>query len=301
MTQEVLVVANSDEQWVRQDPSHSTRAFFGDELRYHREAAGLSTKQLADMLFVSTSMVGHMETGRRRMQPEIAELADRVLETNGFFARRCNDARPAGIANHFAEAYEAEQRAVRIREFSALLVPGLLQTEGYARAVFRAVHQVMPDDELQESVRARIARARVLDDPKTPEYTVMFDESVLHRPVGGGAVMAAQLRHLAKVIRSHRVRVHVLPYAVGAHAALEGPLRLLTCPDEPPMSYVEGLASGRLLDEPVTVAQHEELYVGLMLEAWPCKASLERIESAAKELDDYPELAQEQLQRWKWG
>ncbi|MEO3848247.1 helix-turn-helix transcriptional regulator [Streptomyces sp. B8F3] len=300
MTQEVLAVANSDQRWVRQDPSQSTRAFFGDELRYYREAAGLSAKQLGDMLFISTSMVTHMESGRRRMQPEIAELADRVLETNGFFARRCNDARPAGIANHFTEAYDAEQRAVRIREFSALLVPGLLQTEAYARAVFRAGFPVAPSDELEDMVRARLARAQVLDDPKSPEYVVLFDESVLHRPVGGGAVMAAQLRHMADQIRSHRVRVHVLPYAVGGHAALEGRLRLFTCPDEPPMAYVEGLASGKLLDEPVEVAHHEDVYARLMLEAWPCKASLERIESAAKELDEYPELAQEQLQRWRW-
>lgn len=287
------MVANSDEQWVRQDPSHSTRAFFGDELRYHREAAGLSTKQLADMLFVSTSMVGHMETGRRRMQPEIAELADRVLETNGFFARRCNDARPAGIANHFAEAYDAEQRAVRIREFAGTLVPGLLQTEAYARAVFRAVFPTMPHDELEELVRARTARGGILDDPRAPEYTVVLDEAVLHRPVGGRQVMATQLRHLARLIRNHRVRVHVLPYIIGAHAALGGPLQLFTCADEPPMAYVEGLAVGKLLDEPVMVAHHEELYARLMAEAWPCQASLERIESAAKELDDYPELAQE--------
>ncbi|MEO3762494.1 helix-turn-helix transcriptional regulator [Streptomyces sp. B5E4] len=293
MTQEVLAVANSDQRWVRQDPSQSTRAFFGDELRYYREAAGLSAKQLGDMLFISTSMVTHMESGRRRMQPEIAELADRVLETNGFFARRCNDARPAGIANHFTEAYDAEQRAVRIREFSALLVPGLLQTEGYARAVFRASHPVRPEDEMDYLVRARLVRARILDNPRTPEYEVLFDESVLHRPVGGRPVMAAQLRHLASLIRNHRVRVHVLPYAIGGHAALTGPLRLLTCMDEPPMAYVEGLSSGRLLDEPVVVAHHEEVYARLLVEAWPCKASLERIESAAKELDDHPRLAQE--------
>jgi transcriptional regulator with XRE-family HTH domain len=240
VTQEVPVVANSDERWVRQDPSHSTRAFFGDELRYHREAAGLSTKQLADVLFVSASMVGHMEVGRRRMQPEVAELADRVLGTNGFFARRCNDARPAGIANHFAAAYDAEQRAEKIREFAGTLVPGLLQTEAYARAVFRAVFPTMPGDELEELVRARVARASILDNPRAPDYTVVLDEAVLHRPVGGRAVMAAQLRHLVALIRNHRVRVHVLPYVIGAHAALGGPLQLLTCADEPPMAYLQG-------------------------------------------------------------
>lgn len=67
------------------------------------------------------------------------------------------------------------------------------------------------------------------------------------------------------------------------------------------MSYVEGLSTGRLLDEPVPVAHHEDVYARLLVEAWPCRASLERIESAAKELDHYPELAQEQLQRRKWG
>jgi transcriptional regulator with XRE-family HTH domain len=117
------------------DPSSSPRALLGAELRHAREKKGLSQEQLGQVLFVSGSFVGQLEAGTRRMQPEIARMLDEILETDGFFLRNCRAAAKSKYEDHFAEAVELEAQATAIRQYTPLLIPGLLQTAAYARAV----------------------------------------------------------------------------------------------------------------------------------------------------------------------
>ncbi|MBM7436798.1 helix-turn-helix transcriptional regulator [Streptomyces sp. HB132] len=265
------------------DPSSSPRALLGAELRHRREAAGLSQDDLGAPLFVSGSFIGQLEAGTRRMQADQAQRLDEVLGGGGFFARNCVALKQSKYPDHFAEAAEAERLATTIREYAPLLIPGLLQTEAYARAVFRAYQPTAAEEVIDELVSVRLERARLLTDPTTPLLWVVLDEAVLRRQVGGPPVMAEALRHVAELARRHRLIIQVLPFSAGAHAALDGSLKLMSFPDAPPLAYVDGLGTGRLQDDPAGVARYELTYHLLSAGALSPEASLALIESAAED------------------
>ncbi|WP_328399172.1 helix-turn-helix transcriptional regulator [Streptomyces sp. NBC_00390] len=265
------------------DPSTSPRALLGAELRHAREKAGLTQEELGRPLFVSGSFIGQLEAGTRRMQPEYAGQMDEILETNGFFARNCSAASRSKYPNHFAEAVEAEAAATQIKQYVPLLIPGLLQAETYARAVFRAYRPTAAEESIDELVAARIERGQLLNGPTAPLFWTVLDEAALCRPVGGPAVMAEALRHVAALVKIHQVIVQVLPFKVGAHAAMDGALKLMSFPDAPPLAYVDGPGTGHLLDDPATVARHGLTYDLLAASALSPQESLALIESAAED------------------
>ncbi|MDQ0581805.1 helix-turn-helix domain-containing protein [Streptomyces rishiriensis] len=267
------------------DPSSSPRALLGAELRHAREQQGLSQTELGEPLFVSGSFIGQLEAGTRRMQLEYAVHIDEILGTGGFFVRNCQALAKSKYPDHFAEAAEAEAIAVTIKEYAQMLIPGLLQTKGYAAAVFRAYKPTAPATEIGESVAARLERAHVLDDPTTPLLWAILDEAVLHRMVGGGPVMAEALRHVAELIRKHRIIVQVLPFGSGAHASMTGALKLMEFEDAPPLSFVEGPDMGRLLDDPATVARHTLTFNLLQATALSPQDSLALLESVAQDYE----------------
>ncbi|MET8678950.1 helix-turn-helix transcriptional regulator [Streptomyces sp. NPDC004647] len=265
------------------DPSSSPRALLGAELRHKRERAGMTQEELGRPMFVSGSFIGQLESGTRRMQPEYARQIDDILKTDGFFARNCEAATKSRYPEHFADVVEFEAMAREIREFAPLLVPGLLQTEAYARAIFRAAHPVAPQESIEAFVCARLDRARLFDHPTTPLFWAVLDECVLRRPVGGPTAMAEQLRHIAALIQGNRIIVQVLLYAEGAHAAMQGSIKLMTFDDAPPMTYNQSIEAGRLLDDPALVAQCRLLYDLVGAAALSPEASLALIESVAEE------------------
>ncbi|MFI6148205.1 Scr1 family TA system antitoxin-like transcriptional regulator [Streptomyces sp. NPDC051109] len=267
------------------DPSSSPRALLGAELRVARERAGLSQAELGEPLFVSGSFIGQLEAGTRRMHIEFARQIDDILDTGGFFVRNCGAAAKSKYPDHFAAAAEAEALAKTIREYAPLIIPGLLQTEAYARAVFRAYKPTATAEIIDELVANRLARAALLSDPTTPLLWCVLDEAVLRREVGGPTVMAEALRHVATLIRSHRLIAQVVPFRTGAHASLGGPLRLMAFDDAPPLAYVEGLETGLLLDDPATVVQHTLTYDLLTASALPPRESLALIESVAEDYE----------------
>ncbi|MER5973926.1 helix-turn-helix transcriptional regulator [Streptomyces sp. NPDC002055] len=263
------------------DPSSSPRALLGAELRHKREEAGLTQDELGRPLFVSGSFIGQLEAGTRRMHAEYARQIDDILKTDGFFERNCEAATKSRYPDHFAEAAEAEAVAQTIKEYAPLLVPGLLQTEAYARAVFRAFQPTATEEVIEERVAARLERARLLDDPTTPLLWAVLDEAVLRRTVGSHTVMTAQLRHIAELTHRHRIIVQVLPFAEGAHAALGGSLKLMTFTDAPPLAYLQGLGTGELMDDPSSVAQYHHSYDLVRAGALSPEASLALLEAVA--------------------
>ncbi|WMX45802.1 helix-turn-helix transcriptional regulator [Streptomyces roseicoloratus] len=267
----------------KKDPSLSPRAIIGAELRHARENRGVSQEALGELVFVSGSYIGQMEAGTRRIRPEMAAQLDEALGTNGFFERNCKAANKSKYPDHFAEAAEAEALATGIKEFAPLLVPGLLQTPAYAREVFRAYQPTATEDEIDELVDARIVRGRLLDDPTTPWLWVVLGEAVLRQAVGGPAVMAEALRHIAELARRHRVIVQVVPFGAGAYGPMDGAMKLMSFTDAPPLSYVEGHDLGHLEDDPATVAKHTLTYDLLGATALSPRDSLALIESVAED------------------
>ncbi|MFF6949285.1 Scr1 family TA system antitoxin-like transcriptional regulator [Streptomyces iakyrus] len=265
------------------DPSSSPRALLGAELRHAREKAGLSQEELGQRLFVSGSFIGQLEAGTRRLQREYARLLDEALGTEDFFQRNCAAAAKSKYPEHFAEAAEAEAAATEIRQFAPLLIPGLLQTPAYARAVFRAYRPTAPEQVIEELVTARTERARILDDPTSPLLWTVLDEAALRRQTGGPEVMAEALRHVTALIRRNRIIAQVLPFSAGVHASMEGSMKLMDFEDAPPLLYFEGVGTGRLEDDPTTVHHQRRTFQLLTACALSPDGSLALIEDIAQD------------------
>ncbi|MEU8848703.1 helix-turn-helix transcriptional regulator [Streptomyces sp. NPDC048564] len=265
------------------DPSSSPRALLGAELRHAREKKGLSQDALGLKLFVSGAFIGQLEAGTRRLRPDMAAMVDEVLGTKGFFTRNCGAAGKSKYPEHFAEAAEAEATATEIREYAPLLIPGLLQTPAYARAVCRAHQPTAPDEKIEELVAARVERAHLLSDPTEPLLWVVLDEAALRRATGGREVMAEALRHIVGLVRRSRVIVQVIPFEAGAHASMQGAIKLMAFEDAPPLVYFEGVGTGRLEDEPATVRYQRHTYDLLSACALSPQKSLVLIERMAQD------------------
>ncbi|MEU4729118.1 helix-turn-helix transcriptional regulator [Streptomyces sp. NPDC023588] len=267
------------------DPSTSPRALLGAELRVARERAGMSQAELGEPLFVSGSFIGQLEAGTRRMHLEYARKIDEILGTGGFFTRNCEAAAKSKYPDHFAAAAEAEALATEIREYAPQLIPGLLQTEAYAREVFRAYQPTATEQAIDELVTNRLARAALLSDPTKPLFWCVLDEAVLRRCGEDPAILAEALRHIASLVRSHRIIVQVLPFNAGFHSGMDGSLKLMSFADAPPLAYVDGIGMGQLFDDPATVAQHGLTYDLLMASAMSPRKSLALIESVAEDYE----------------
>ena len=265
------------------DPSSSPRALLGAELGHAREKAGLSQDELGQRLFVSGSFIGQLEAGTRRMLPEYARMLDAELGTEDFFTRNCGATAKSRYPEHFAEAAEAEARAVAIREYAPMLIPGLLQTPAYARAVNRAYDPTAPEETIDEWVDGRIARTRLLGHPTKPLLWAVLDEAALRREIGGRSVMAEALRHIADLSRRGRVITQVLPFSAGAHTATEGSLKLMDFEDAPPLVYFQGVRTGRLEDDPSTITQLRLTFELLAAVALSPEKSLALIETLAQD------------------
>ncbi|MFK4151618.1 helix-turn-helix domain-containing protein [Streptomyces fungicidicus] len=258
--------------------------FFGAELKRRREDAGFTQVELGTRVFVSGGYIGQFEQAIRKPQLDVAQRIDSTLQTDGIFERLCkkliDDRR---YADYFAKAAELEALATNISEFAPTLVPGLLQTPAYARAVTLAMNPLAPDEFIEEKVSGRVERARILKDATRPVYWVILHESVLRVPVGGPAVMAEQLEHVATLARLRTVIMQVLPYAAGAYALMNGMTVLMEFEDAPPTAYTEAVYSGNLLDDPAVVKRTHSAYDLLRAAALSPEASLALIESAAKD------------------
>ncbi|MEU3057766.1 helix-turn-helix domain-containing protein [Streptomyces griseus] len=258
------------------------REKYGEELKLRRIAAGLTQEALSEMVVCSPTLISHYEAGRRLPSPEDAQRIDRALGTDGFFERWLEDLDPAFV-HYFRAVAELEQEVTEIRHYGGLLIPGLLQTKAYSRAVFEAFRPNYLVEELDELVVSRTKRALLLDEPSAPETWILLDEGALRREVGGPQVMAEQLHKVADMADSGRVRLHVLPLSCGAHALLEGMVYLLSFADAAPLAYLEGLHNGRLLDDPALVAACHTSYTLALSDAASRRKSVALVRSIAEE------------------
>ncbi|MFB7746372.1 helix-turn-helix domain-containing protein [Streptomyces sp. NPDC056132] len=243
------------------NPWDSPRAFYGAELRGKRKAAGLSQDELGALVFCSGAYIGQMENATRRPPLEMARLLDAALHTDGILTRMCVAMEQASQhAEYFRLAAELEAMASSICEYAPMIVPGLLQTPGYTRAYTRAARPMAVEEDIDRNVITRQERARLLDDPVTPELWFILHEIVLRNPVGGNQVMHEQLSHIAELIECHRVMVQVVPLANGAHPLMNGMFAIMSFDDAPPAVYTENAHSGQLLDTPALVARYTKTY-----------------------------------------
>jgi transcriptional regulator with XRE-family HTH domain len=227
------------------DPASSVLAYFGSELRRYRGAAGLSQERLGEIVNYTGALIGMIETAKRTPTRDFAERCDAALETSGALSRLWPLVNRTNFPNWFRDYVELEPLARKIQTFEVQAVPGLLQTEAYARAVLGAGRSTAVD----ELAMARLARQRILERPSPPQLWVVLDEAAVRRPVGGQQVMRAQLARLVELAIAQRIVLQVLPYAAGEHACMDGALSILSLSDGQELVYVEAHGSGHIIDE----------------------------------------------------
>ncbi|MEU9413802.1 helix-turn-helix transcriptional regulator [Streptomyces sp. NPDC051000] len=270
------------------DGSASVPAFYGKELRGRREAAGLTLQQAVEGSFYGISYLSEIEHGRRRMPMDLACHVDRVLGTDGFFARCCEDARKArqvGHADYAEKVLDAEKVAHTIEEWCPTAFPGLLQTAEYARALAQAESPLEPPEATDVMIQARLARALLFEgDHARPEYWAVMHESLLRLPILPARLMAMQLDHVTALVRRRRIVPQIVPWNAGAHPFMSaGTTLIMTFADAPPLVYTESLHSGLTVDDPAIVKRYRRSYDLLRAVALPPGASLAMMEAAAED------------------
>ena len=256
---------------------------FGAELRYYRTRAGLSQKDLASRANVSHDVISKIETGERPPAEDFPPRLDAIpeLDTGGALDRLWGHLKKSlkqRAYGWFAKWADIEAEAAALRSYEPLIVPGLLQTGDYARAIL-SLRPGGDGDDLDAQVAARLARQAVLDQA---QFWCVLDEGVLHRDIGGTKVMQAQLDRLASLAGHPKVTVQVIPGSCG-HAGLLGGFVIADLDGKPPMVYLETAAEGQVTDSP-SVAAHVALrFDKLRSEALPWGASRDLIRKVAEE------------------
>ena len=265
------------------DPGSSLLAFFGAELRRRRVAAGMSQDQLGQAITYSAALVGRVEVGERMPSPDLAQRCDDALATGGLFAhlRQSMDSDMHAYPTWFREFVEREREATSIREFSALAIPGLLQTADYARELFRAGRPADTDEEISQHVDGTAGAAA---DPGSGQATDVLGSrgrgcaaAAGRRCAGSSAISSA---HLAKVARHPGVVLQVMPFAAGGHAGLLGEFTLLGLAGGRDVAYTESVESARLIDQADEVAAFNLAFDMIRAVALSPEASLDFVVAA---------------------
>lgn len=266
------------------DPDASMAALFGSRVRRLRTAAGLTQAQLGARTHVVSTRITQVERASgARPTRELARALDAALGADGLLV----DLWPHVHREAFPDwsrtfmAYAA--RAVAIREYAAHVVPGLLQTEEYARTVLSVGLSHRDAEHLEERLAARMERQKRLASDDRPELLVILDETVLRKRIGGAEVMRRQLAALLTAAGERHITVQVLPFTEGEHDMLGGSLTVLTLPDGSEVAYTEGADHGRLFEDPSDVRRFAVAYDRLRTAALPPRRSLDLIRSAMEE------------------
>ncbi|MEH1124661.1 helix-turn-helix domain-containing protein [Micromonospora sp. CPCC 206061] len=236
------------------------RRRLGAELRRRREAAGVTIETVAERLECSASKISRIETGHTSATPrdvrDMLGIYGVSLDESDELVQIAREARQKGWWHPYSTvltgAYVGlEQAANSVRAYEQQVVPGLLQTEEYAKAMIRAARPDITADEVERRVRVRLNRQSLLTQDDPIDLWVVLDEAVLSRPVGGDAVMRAQLSRLVEAAELPNVTLQVLPFEAGAHAGMDGTFAILDFPEagDPDVVYAENATGGLFLEK----------------------------------------------------
>jgi hypothetical protein len=202
---------------------------------------------------------------------------------NGWFTRFYQEAHKwdGPYPRWFLDWVKAEREALTLRMWQVELIPGLLQTADYARALFKAWQRASEDDEIDALVNGRLERQGILDKPDPPELWVVLDEAVLHRLIGSHKIMHDQLEHLMDMAARPSVAVQVLPAAIGAHAGLLGAFALATVDGSPDVLYLDTAVQGQTVIETALARKAASVFDRLRADALPRGTSSELIQKVA--------------------
>ncbi|WP_089001107.1 helix-turn-helix domain-containing protein [Micromonospora echinofusca] len=263
------------------------------ELRQLRERAGMTLDVAARQLDMSKSNLSRIENAQIGIKPRDVRAALALYEVTGADAEALIEIARGAQQRGWWQSYSdvlpewfefyvgLEAEAATLRTYEVEAVPGLLQTEAYAREVFR---RTAGEDGIERKVAARLHRQNVLHGDDPVELSVVLNEAVLCRPVGGATVMSDQMAHLAKVAQLPNVTLQVLPFSAGGHPAMNAPYVVLTFADtaDAAVVYLENLTMGLALEEAVQVRGYSLVHEELCRLALGPEASLTRLAEASR-------------------
>ncbi len=240
----------------------------GAQLRHFRKLAGLTQAALAELAKVGEDTISSIEQGRRALQPDLATTLDKLLNTKGALRVAVE-----GIPRK--ERYQAlvedfvqyEQSAVSLISYESQLIPGLLQTEAYARFIFGCTYPPLEEDVIEQRVADRLDRQKILERKPRPLLHFILEESILHTQLGDPDVMLEQLLHLRRCMDLPFVTIQIMPREAPQHAGLGGPFVLLETPDHDGLAYISGQLRAELCDEPADVSVLMQRYGMLRTQA----------------------------------
>lgn len=261
-------------------------------LKEFREAAGLSQKRAADSLSWSAAKIGHIETGRNKASFEDVEL---LLELYGVVGpdrdailRLAQEADHRSWWTEFVDVLHGpyvalEDAASEIVDWSPQLIPGLLQTPGYARALIVGDGSNIEPSDIERRLQTRLLRQAILARPEPPRLHVVLDQSCLERPIGGPGVMKEQLARLVADSQRDHITIQILPREAGNHPGLEGAMIVLRFadPSYPDVGYCEGFFGAVYLENPHQVSRCNVAFEQISKAALKSKDSVALIEAAA--------------------
>ncbi|MFF7652346.1 Scr1 family TA system antitoxin-like transcriptional regulator [Streptomyces sp. NPDC007983] len=241
---------------------------FGAVVKVFRERAGYTQEQLAPLLRYSVQTLASIEQGRRFPQREYVERAEELLDAFGVLraAAKCLVRKP-GLAAWFRQWAALEELAISLCSYECRLVPGLLQTEAYARAVFDSGVPPLADGQIEAQLGARQDRQRLLRDRPNTAFSFIIEEALIRRRTGGADVTRELIDHLLEHAALRNIELQIMPLVREEHAGLNGPIRLLETPDNEWLGYSEGQRGGLLISDRKDVSVLQMRYAKLRSQA----------------------------------
>ncbi|QKV91688.1 helix-turn-helix transcriptional regulator [Streptomyces sp. NA02950] len=249
------------------EPSDGLRAF-GAVVKVFRERAGLTQEELAPLVRYSPQTVASIEQGRRFPQQDFIERAEDVLDAFGVLRAAAKHlARRKGLASWFRQWAGLEEQAISVCMYECRAVPGLLQTEAYARAVFHSGVPPLADEQIESQLAARQERQRLLQERPNTAFNFIIEEALLLRRTGGADVTRELIDHLLECADLRNVEFQVMSLVQEEHAGLNGPIRLLETPDHQWFGYAEGQRTGQLICDRKDISVLQMRYAKLRSQA----------------------------------
>lgn len=263
--------------------AHLFRAL-GRQIKVLRERAGMSQRELGLAAHCGEDLVSAVERGVRTPQPDFLERVDQVVGAGGVLVAAADEVREALARTRtrhpdwFRDYARAEAEAVVLHEYSNQAVPGLLQTEDYARAVFTQRRPLLDEATIEKRVADRIARQQIFERWPAPTFSFVLEESALQRPIGGRSVQRQQLKRIQQVGLMRTVQLQVMLTDCEEHPSLGGSFTLLTPRGRQQVTYMEVQGYPRLVTDPDEVSVFVERYGIIRAQALTPRESLTLIE-----------------------
>ncbi|MFF1561160.1 helix-turn-helix domain-containing protein [Streptomyces sp. NPDC058279] len=262
-------------------PNATAMKMVGELVAVARVAKGLTQRALAELVVIDVETLASIEQGRRVLMPDVAERMDRILGLPGLLTVAANRLPEVDTIPAWAEEYmEREREALALSWYDTMTVPGLLQTEAYARAVLGCRVPYAGEDWIELQTALRIKRQEILRRPTPPTLSFVIWEAALRDRIGGDEVWREQLRHLRACADRPAIALQVLPLGITAHAGLDGPFTLLETPEHQHLAYSETQRGSILVRDPNEVSILTQKYAMLRSQALnfvETKALLDRL------------------------